>query len=401
MSSTPEVTSQIPNSEYRNYPLNSFSGEETALKVCSLVFAFLCIGGAVAIAIGGQFVLPEIIMAPIPQMIVESILALTGVALLLEVIVFSVKSDSRLKSTLELDPNIERAKLASFDAVREENKEAKGKIHDLQSQLEKTIEANSGLQEQIRALDQQLKEACQAEAKIQRLNEKHSKEVSGFQEKIADLRQELEEATVKNEILNLTYAETQSRLEIASKRLNVLEPWGKDAVKQHHELVEKYKALKAVNKRLQGTNVGAIQEKKTKEKIKKKNLLALPEVLENLTGTPGIKRLAVQGALAGINSVIEEAVRYEYNGTFLDITKIKFHFRGDINGFNELGASFNQIILEGPVALDLWVMQLNEAIENKNGITTLQEIAEKIKEMLNLLIKRNFDIARLFEAPKD
>ena len=138
------VSSHIPTSEYQKYPLNSLSREETALKVSALVLAFLCIGGAVAIAMGGQFVLPEIIMAPIPQVIVESLLGLTAIGLLVQVIVFSVKGQSKQKNILEADLNINRTQLTSLDALTEENERAKATIFDLLTKIEQLQQNPTG-----------------------------------------------------------------------------------------------------------------------------------------------------------------------------------------------------------------------------------------------------------------
>ena len=128
-------SSQIQTTQLRDYPLNSFSGEETAIKVSALVLALLCIGGAVAIAMGGQFVLPEIIMAPIPQLIIEATLGLAAIGLLIEVIVFSVKAEST-EHNQESNPDIDRAKLASFDDLSKESKKAQATIDDLKARIE-------------------------------------------------------------------------------------------------------------------------------------------------------------------------------------------------------------------------------------------------------------------------
>ncbi len=153
MASTSDVisSSQIQTSEHKNYPLNSFSGEETSLKVSALVLAFLCLSGAVAMAMGGQYVLPEIIMAPIPQIIIESTLGLAAIGLLIEVIIFSVKTESTLNNQ-QPDPNIDRAKLAFLDVLSEQNEQAQVTIEKLQATIQQLEQSGAKPEEPRQAL---------------------------------------------------------------------------------------------------------------------------------------------------------------------------------------------------------------------------------------------------------
>ena len=202
MSSSP-VNSATQTLPLRNYPLNSFSGAEAAIKASALVLAFLCVGGAVATSLGGQFFMPEILMAPIPQIIIESVLGLTSICLLVQVLVLSVKSTSH--SQHQADPTINGAKsfcLAELEMQRDQDKatiqELKDRIHQLENPVMKitTKKTIDGLQKNIRDLEREIGSlTTQYELANQRLEEQKNTSKTQIQEnltKIATLEASLQ-----------------------------------------------------------------------------------------------------------------------------------------------------------------------------------------------------------------